>query len=147
MLYYKGITGSVQSLFRINLEIPRGEIVGLFGENGAGKTTLEKCILGLVSYQGEILLDGKAVTREDRDRFAFATCEHSFFPNLTEHSITDGTRKANSHQFQRKSTTMYSERMLQYLKSSRTEIHSRLSGLWRQHRFLIQYTSSSLRLV
>ena len=81
--YYKGITGSVQSLFRINLEIPRGEIVGLFGENGAGKTTLEKCILGLLSYQGEILLDGKTVTREDRDRFAFATCEHSFFPNLT----------------------------------------------------------------
>ena len=81
--YYKGVTGSVQSLFRINLEIPRGEIVGLFGENGAGKTTLEKCILGLLSYQGEILLDGKTVTREDRDRFAFATCEHSFFPNLT----------------------------------------------------------------
>ena len=81
--YYKGVTGSVQSLFKINLEIPRGEIVGLFGENGAGKTTLEKCILGLLSYQGEILLDGKTVTREDRDRFAFATCEHSFFPNLT----------------------------------------------------------------
>lgn len=81
--YYKGVTGSVQSLFLINLEIPRGEIVGLFGENGAGKTTLEKCILGLLSYQGEILLDGKTVTREDRDRFAFATCEHSFFPNLT----------------------------------------------------------------
>ena len=81
--YYKGVTGSVQSLSRINLEIPSGEIVGLFGENGAGKTTLEKCILGLLSYQGEILLDGKTVTREDRDRFAFATCEHSFFPNLT----------------------------------------------------------------
>ena len=30
--YYKGVTGSVQSLFKINLEIPRGEIVGLFGE-------------------------------------------------------------------------------------------------------------------
>jgi len=81
--YYKGVTGSVQSLFRINLKIPRGEIVGLFGENGAGKTTLEKCILGLLPYQGELLLDGKAVTREDGDSFAFATCEHSFFPNLT----------------------------------------------------------------
>ena len=81
--YYKGVTGSVQSLIKINLEIPRGEIVGLFGENGAGKTTLEKCILGLLPYQGEILLDGKAVTREDRDRFAFATCEHSFFSGLS----------------------------------------------------------------
>ena len=81
--YYKGVTGNVQSLFQINLEVPRGEIIGLFGENGAGKTTLEKCILGLLSYQGEILLDGKVVTREDRELFAFATCEHSFFPNLT----------------------------------------------------------------
>lgn len=81
--YYRGLMGSVQSLFRINMEIPQGEIIGLFGENGAGKTTLEKCILGLLKYDGEILLDGKNVTRADMDRFAFATCEHSFFPNLT----------------------------------------------------------------
>ena len=81
--YYKGLTGNVQSLFKINLEIPQGEIIGLFGENGAGKTTLEKCILGLLPHDGEILLDGKTVTKADMDRFAFATCEHSFFPNLT----------------------------------------------------------------
>jgi len=81
--YYRGITGSVQSLHKINLEIGPGEIIGLFGENGAGKTTLEKCILGLLSCSGEILLDGKTVTEKDADRFAFATCEHSFFPNLT----------------------------------------------------------------
>lgn len=80
--YYMGVTGYVQSLHDINLQIRPGEILGLFGENGAGKTTLEKCILGLLSCKGEILLNGKPVTKADRDRFAFATCEHSFFPNL-----------------------------------------------------------------
>ena len=34
------------ALNNVSLELPRGEIVGLFGENGAGKTTLMKCILG-----------------------------------------------------------------------------------------------------
>lgn len=31
----------------VDLEIPRGYIVGLIGENGAGKTTLIKCITGV----------------------------------------------------------------------------------------------------
>lgn len=81
--YYKSPLGSVQSLKGINLTIRPGEIVGLFGENGAGKTTLEKCILQLLSYDGEILLDGERVGRDNIERFSFATCEHSFFPNLT----------------------------------------------------------------
>ena len=81
--YYNGISGKTQSLHNINLQISSGEIIGLFGENGAGKTTLEKCILGLLSCKGEIMLDGKSVTKDDRERFAFATCEHSFFPNLS----------------------------------------------------------------
>jgi len=80
---YAGINGRTESLHGINLEIHPGEIIGLFGENGAGKTTLEKCILGLLSCKGQILLDGRPVTGKDRERFAFATCEHSFFPNLT----------------------------------------------------------------
>ena len=81
--YYGGVTGKVQSLQEINLKLYPGEITGLFGENGAGKTTLEKCILGLLSCSGEVLLDGRPVTKQDMDRFAFATCEHSFFPNMS----------------------------------------------------------------
>jgi len=67
----------------INLTLPRGEIVGLFGENGAGKTTLMKCILGLHPYYGEITLDGEPITRKNIAKLSFATSEHSFFPNLT----------------------------------------------------------------
>lgn len=75
--------GKTTALHEINLTLPRGEIVGLFGENGAGKTTLMKSILGFVSYQGEITLDGEPITPKNITRISFATCEHSFFPNLT----------------------------------------------------------------
>lgn len=80
---YYGKDGGTEALKNIDLTLNRGEIVGLFGENGAGKTTLLKSILGLVSYSGEILLDGKRIDRSNIARFSFATCEHSFFPNLT----------------------------------------------------------------
>lgn len=71
------------ALREINLSLPQGQIIGLFGENGAGKTTLLKCMLQLLSYQGEILLDGEPITHKNIARLSFATSEHSFFPNLT----------------------------------------------------------------
>ena len=67
----------------VSLELPRGEIVGLFGENGAGKTTLMKCILQLHRFDGTVTLDGAPITRDNIDAFSFATSEHSFFPELT----------------------------------------------------------------
>ncbi len=67
----------------VDLVLPRGQIVGLFGENGAGKTTLMKCILGFLPYRGQITLDGEAITHKNIEKFSFATSEHSFFPNLS----------------------------------------------------------------
>ena len=75
--------GSQLALQGVNLTLGPGEIVGLFGENGAGKTTLIKSILGLISYRGEITLDGAPITRQNIARLSLATCEHSFFPALT----------------------------------------------------------------
>ena len=72
-----------EALSNINLNLPRGEIVGLFGENGAGKTTLMKSILGFIKYNGVILLDGKPINHDNIEKISFATSEHSFFPNLT----------------------------------------------------------------
>ena len=75
-----------RALQGVDLSIPRGEIVGLFGENGAGKTTLMKCVLNLLRYEGKITLDGEPINRKNIAKLSFATCEHSFFPNLTAES-------------------------------------------------------------
>ena len=72
-----------KALEDVSLSLPQGEIIGLFGENGAGKTTLMKCILGFVPYEGTITLDGSPISTGNLARISFATCEHSFFPNLT----------------------------------------------------------------
>ena len=79
----KKYVGSRKALNDINVTIPRGEIIGLFGENGAGKTTLMKCILGYIPYEGEITLDGEAIGKKNIAKISFATSEHSFIPNLT----------------------------------------------------------------
>ena len=86
MLEIKNVSknyGKQEALKEVNLSIPQGEIIGLFGENGAGKTTLMKCILGFLPYEGEITLDGKKITHENIENISFATSEHSFIPNLT----------------------------------------------------------------
>ena len=72
-----------KALDDVSLCLPRGEIVGLFGENGAGKTTLMKCILGFLHHKGTITLDGAPITPANIAQISFATCEHSFFPGLT----------------------------------------------------------------
>ncbi|MBV4544410.1 cyclic peptide export ABC transporter [Pseudomonas vlassakiae] len=54
----------------INLRIEQGDILFIVGENGCGKTTLIKLLLGLYApQQGEILLDGQAVTAANRDDY------------------------------------------------------------------------------
>ncbi len=72
-----------KALDDVSLEFPRGEIVGVFGENGAGKTTLMKSILNLQSYDGEITLDGEKIGPKNITKLSFATCEHSFFSEIT----------------------------------------------------------------
>ena len=75
--------GAREALRDVSLTLPRGQIMGLFGEHRAGNTTLMKCVLGLVKHEGAVTLDGAAIDRTNIDRLSFATCEHSFFPALT----------------------------------------------------------------
>lgn len=73
----------------VELELPRGEIIGLFGENGAGKTTLMKCILGFHRHEGRISLDGAPISHRNIAAISFATSEHSFFPALSAEAHAD----------------------------------------------------------
>lgn len=75
--------GGTVAVSDVSLALPRGEIVGLFGENGAGKSTLMKCVFGFLHHEGEVLLDGEKLTKKNIAKLSFATCEHSFFPDLT----------------------------------------------------------------
>lgn len=71
------------ALSNCTIQIPKGQIIGLFGANGAGKTTLMKCIMGFLTFDGEITLDGKKIDQNNVSRLSFATGDHSFFPSIT----------------------------------------------------------------
>lgn len=54
--------GGVHALHRVDLELRRGEIMGVVGDNGAGKSTLMKVLSGAhLADEGEILIDGQPV--------------------------------------------------------------------------------------
>ena len=47
--------GPVAALRHVNLEVPRGSIVGVVGESGSGKSTLALAVMGLMAGNAEFL--------------------------------------------------------------------------------------------
>ena len=59
--------GTKKVLKNVNLEIPKGKIIGLLGKNGTGKTTLIKLINDLLTpTSGKVLINGKEVGVESK---------------------------------------------------------------------------------
>ncbi|MHA1397906.1 MAG: metal ABC transporter ATP-binding protein [Candidatus Heimdallarchaeaceae archaeon] len=57
------VYGNLAALYDINLDVYKGDFIGICGPNGSGKTTLLKTMVGLVEpLTGEIHLFGEKVT-------------------------------------------------------------------------------------
>ena len=66
--------GAVPALRRVDLDIARGEIVGILGESGSGKSTLALAILGLLpgnaEVEGAIVLEDENLAGAVESRWA-----------------------------------------------------------------------------
>ena len=78
----------------LSFHIRKGETVGLIGANGAGKYTIMKLMLGLLPAQGEILVDGMPVTKQNlsviRQKIGFVLQDSDnqmFMPTVYEDMI------------------------------------------------------------
>jgi ABC-2 type transport system ATP-binding protein len=71
--------GKFKALDEVNLVLPEGRIVGLFGKNGAGKSTMMKCLLGFLKHKGEIKMMGKTLTEYKHNLFN----EVAFIPDVS----------------------------------------------------------------
>ena len=81
MLEIKNLTVKYEKtiLENVNLKLDK-KIYGLMGMTGSGKTTFIKAVLGLIKYEGEILLDGKLLDVRRRFQVVFQNPFNSFDP-------------------------------------------------------------------
>jgi len=86
------------ALYKINLDIEKGDFIGIVGPNGSGKTTLLKTVLGLIKpIQGNISLfnqqiNGK-IPREIKNKISYIPQFTPFdknFPALVEDVVMMG---------------------------------------------------------
>ena len=95
MLRLEGLTKRYrtgdEALKRVDLEVPRGQVMALIGPSGAGKSTLIRCINRLVEPTGgRAILDGVDVTalgssglRQARRRMGMIFQEYALIERLT----------------------------------------------------------------
>lgn len=78
--------GDVIALRSIDLEVPRGRLVGFLGPNGAGKTTTMRGVLGLVALDaGTVTWEGSPITTEDRRHVGYMPQERGLYPRMQVH--------------------------------------------------------------
>jgi len=86
MLDLSGITksyGTHRVLDDIGFTVAAGRLTGFVGGNGAGKTTTMRIILGVLARDGgEVLLDGRPVTADDRRLFGYMPEERGLYPKM-----------------------------------------------------------------
>lgn len=72
------------ALDHVNVEMGDGKIYAFLGPNGSGKTTFMKIIANLTKQsEGELLLDGKALSIKSRADVAYLPTETHAYPFMT----------------------------------------------------------------
>lgn len=104
LLSAKGITkhfGKIRAVDGMDIEVQRGEIVGLIGPNGAGKTTFFNCLCGWYRPDaGEILFRGRSLRRAPPHRVARQGLVRTFqiTRTLARMSVRENLMLAPQHQ-------------------------------------------------
>ena len=125
--------GSSHVLHGVQLQVAKGETVGLLGRNGMGKTTLIRSILGLKSVKaGQVFFDGQDITNVAADRvarmgLAVVPEGRQVFPNLSvdEHLTAFAS---NRHQSRTPWTPARVYELFPRLAERRANMGSQLSG-------------------
>ena len=72
------------ALDHVNVEMGDGKIYAFLGPNGSGKTTFMKILASLTKQsEGELLLDGKALSIQSRAEVAYLPTETHAYPFMT----------------------------------------------------------------
>ena len=86
MLRLTGVTksyGGRRVLDDVSFDVAPGRLTGFVGGNGAGKTTTMRIILGVLGKDdGQVDLDGTAVSPADRRRFGYMPEERGLYPKM-----------------------------------------------------------------
>lgn len=100
LICMNGVTVSyrdVLALWQINLDVGKGEYIGIAGPNGSGKTTLLKTILGLIKpIEGQVCLYGQPIEQDHGEtlkKVAYVPQAHQidpFFPASVEDVVMMG---------------------------------------------------------
>ncbi len=100
-IYSKGTPFEMVALNKINIEIKKGELIGVIGHTGSGKSTLMSHLNGLLKpHDGKIYIDGEDVWANDKDvrkfRFkvglVFQYPEYQLFEETVYKDIAFGPR-------------------------------------------------------
>jgi len=79
-IYNKGRENEVRALEKVDLEIKRGEMVGVMGPSGSGKTTLLNVVSGIdEATSGKIFIDGQDLGKmKDRRKTKYRATKMGF---------------------------------------------------------------------
>jgi len=78
--------GKFTAVNDLSFTVEPQQALALWGPNGAGKTTAIKCLLGLLRYDGQILVDGQDAHRQGkavRRRLGYVPQELAFYSDLS----------------------------------------------------------------